>query len=62
MLYVSTHVIEVSCHSISGLKQSYNYMCSRTYYLIIGALSLPGEVQYIFHLVSFLFEPSLVIY
>ena len=35
------HVTEVSCHSISGLRQSYNYMCSRTYYLIIGALSLP---------------------
>ena len=35
------HVTKVPCHSISGLRQSYNYMCSRTYYLLIGALSLP---------------------
>ena len=33
------YLTEVSCHSISGLRQSYNYMCSGTYYLIIGALS-----------------------
>ena len=33
-----THVTEVPCHSISGLKQSFNYMCSRTYYLIRGHL------------------------
>ena len=64
------HVIEVPCHSIFGLRQSYNYMCSGTYYLIIGALSLPtlnslclgGEVQCVFHLDSVLFEPPLVIY
>ena len=37
------NVTEVSCHSISGLRQSYNYMCSRTYYLIIGALSFPSS-------------------
>ena len=51
-----TQVTEVMCHSISGLKQSYNYMCSGTYYLIIRALALPalnslrlgGEVQYNF--------------
>ena len=34
------HVTEVSCH-LSGLRHSYNYMCSGTYYLIIGALRLP---------------------
>ena len=47
------HVTKVPCHSISGLEQSYNYICSRTYYFIIGAFSLPitnslhrgGEVQ-----------------
>ena len=26
VLYVSTHVTEVPCHSISGLRQSYDYM------------------------------------
>ena len=31
------HVAEVSCHSITGLRQFYNYMSSITYYLIIGA-------------------------
>ena len=31
----------MSCHSRSGLRHSYNYMCSVTYYLIIGALRLP---------------------
>ena len=37
-----THVItEVPCNLISGLRHSYNYMCSGTYYLILGALSLP---------------------
>ena len=53
---MSAHVTEVSCHSISGLRKSYNYMCSGTYYLIIGALRLPtsnslrrgGEVRYSF--------------
>ena len=40
---MSAHVTEVSCHSISGLRKSYNYMCSRTYYLLIGALSLPSS-------------------
>ena len=52
VLYVSAHGTELSCHSISGFKKYYNYMCSGTYYLIIGALSLPtislrrdGEVR-----------------
>ena len=40
-----THVTKVSCHSISGLRQSYNYMCSRTYYLIIRTLSLLRSVE-----------------
>ena len=31
------HVIEVPCHSISGLRQSYNFMSSVNYYLIIGS-------------------------
>ena len=31
----------MSCNSISGLRYSYNYLCSCTYYLIIRALSLP---------------------
>ena len=42
-LYVSAHVIEVPCHSISGLRHSYNYMCSLNYYLIIGALCLSSS-------------------
>ena len=37
---MSAHVTEVSCHSISGLRQSYNDMCLETYYLIIEALRL----------------------
>ena len=41
ILYVPAHVTKVPCHSISGLRHSYNYMCSVTYYLIIGALRLP---------------------
>ena len=65
-----THVTEVPCHSISSLRQSYNYMCSRTYYLIIRAFSLPtsnflrrgGEVRCVIHLDSVLFKPPLVIY
>ena len=39
------HVTEVQCHSISDHKNSYNYMCSGTYYLIIGALSLPRSAE-----------------
>ena len=31
------HVIEVPCHSISGLRQSYNFMSLVTFYLIIGS-------------------------
>ena len=56
-------------HLIFGLRHSYNYMWSGTYYLIIGALSLPtsklrlsGEVRCVFHLISFLFESFLIIY
>ena len=31
---VPAHIVtEVLCHLIPGLKQSYNYMCSETYYL-----------------------------
>ena len=26
VLYVPAHIIEVQCHSISGLRQSYDYM------------------------------------
>ena len=37
VLYVSAHVTEVSCHSITGLRKFYNYMSSVTFYLIIGA-------------------------
>ena len=65
-----THVVtEVSCHLIPGLRHSYNYIYSGTYYLIIGALSLPtsklrldGKVWCVFHLVSFLFGSPLIIY
>ena len=45
VLYVPVHITEVPCHSISGLRQFYNYMCSGTYYLIIGALSLPTSLR-----------------
>ena len=46
------HVTEVSCHSIFGLRQSYNDMCSRTYYLIIGALRLPTSNSPRYNLIS----------
>ena len=29
---IRSHIIEVSCHFISDLRQSYNYMCSGIYY------------------------------
>ena len=45
VLYVPAHITEVPCHSISGLRQFYNYMCSGTYYLIIGALSLATSLR-----------------
>ena len=32
------HVTEVLCHSISGLRLSKNYICSGTYYIILGFL------------------------
>ena len=34
VLYMPAHVTEVPCHSISSLRQSYNYMYLGTYYLI----------------------------
>ena len=33
---MSAHITEVSCHSILGLRQFYNYMSSVNYCLIIG--------------------------
>ena len=31
VLYMPTHVSEVSCHSISDLRQTYNYMSLGNY-------------------------------
>ena len=57
---MSAHVTEVSCHSITGLRQSFNYMSSVTYYLIIGAflatlcvhVILPFVFMFMFQFVS----------
>ena len=44
-----THVTEVPCHSITGPRQFYNYVCSVTYYLIIGAFLATLCVHDILH-------------
>ena len=55
--YVHAHVTKVPCHSISGLRQSYNYMSSVTYCLIIGAFLAKLCVHDIFHFMfMFMFQ------
>ena len=44
------HGQRVSCHSITGLRQFYNYMSSVTYYLIIGAFL---ATFYVYDILSF---------
>ena len=54
---MSAHVTEVPCHSITGLRQFYNYICSVTYCLIIGAFLATLCVHDILHFMfMFMFQ------
>ena len=48
------HITEVPCHSITGIRQSYNYLSSVTYCLIIGA-SLATLCVHVILLFMFMF-------
>ena len=51
------HVTEVSCHSITGLRQFYNYMYSVTYCLIVRAFLATLCVHDILHFMfMFMFQ------